>query len=295
GRWLFCDFRYWEQAQDQAADYLVVPVSDNRWQKIAEVANAAGVHRIAIESDHVTLRDWESLRQLASPIQWVPISSLTETLRQIKSPEEIGWIKQAATTAGLALAQVLEHKVHAGISEREVAWALESAIRELGAEKLAFDIIVASGPRGSLPHGHPTSRKVNAGDFVTIDFGAVIEGYHSDETVTVAVAGTQPNFSQLADLYQIVWEAQKQGIEKVRPGVPVADVDQAARQYINQAGFGAYFGHGTGHGVGLEIHEAPWVSAHAAAQLLEPGMVITVEPGIYIPQLGGIILRPTQW
>ena len=187
----------------------------------------------------------------------------------------------------------MEHTVHPGITEREIAWALESAIRELGAERLAFDTIVASGPRGSLPHGHPTSREVNPGDFVTIDFGAVIEGYHSDETVTVALAGTQPNLSQLADLYQIVWEAQQQGLGKVRAGIPVADVDRAARQYISQAEFGAYFGHGTGHGVGLEIHEAPWVSAHAPAQLLEPGMVITVEPGIYIPKLGGVRLEDT--
>ncbi|PSR33327.1 MAG: aminopeptidase P family protein [Sulfobacillus benefaciens] len=293
GRWLFCDFRYWEQAEDQAPDYQVVPISDNRWQKVAEVAKASGMQRVAIESEHVTLQEWDALSQLASPIQWVPLMSLTESLRQIKSTEEIESIRQAASIAGAALEQVLEHTVHPGITEREIAWALELAIRELGAERLAFDTIVASGSRGSLPHGHPTSRQLNPGDFVTIDFGAVIEGYHSDETVTVALAGTQPSSSRLTDVYQVVWEAQQQGLEKVRSGVPVADVDRAARQYISQAGFGAYFGHGTGHGVGLEIHEAPWVSAKTPSQPLESGMVITVEPGIYIPQLGGVRLEDT--
>jgi Xaa-Pro aminopeptidase len=168
--------------------------------------------------------------------------------------------------------------------EREVALELEFAMKRLGGEEKAFDFIVASGARGAMPHGIASAKSIEAGDLVTLDFGTRYNGYHSDETVTVAVGEVKP---ELRKIFDTVLEAHDRAMAEIRPGVSLRDIDGTARHYIDSQGYGSYFGHGLGHGVGLEVHEYPTVSPRSEA-VAEEGMVFTVEPGIYIPELGGV-------
>jgi Xaa-Pro aminopeptidase/Xaa-Pro dipeptidase len=179
--------------------------------------------------------------------------------------------------------------IRPGVSERALALELEILMKRGGAEEKAFDFIVASGERGALPHGHPTERKIAAGELVTIDFGARLHGYHSDETVTVAVGSAD---QRQQEVYAVVKEAHDRAMAAVRPGASCRDVDGIARDFIAARGFGGYFGHGLGHGVGLDIHEKPTLSPRSGQHLAE-GMVVTVEPGIYIPGWGGVRIEDT--
>ncbi|CAB1128919.1 aminopeptidase (Met-Xaa and Xaa-Pro, Xaa-Pro-Xaa) [Candidatus Hydrogenisulfobacillus filiaventi] len=291
---LLTDFRYLEQAAAQAPGWTVIRHGRDVWSDLAGQAAAAGWRTVGVEADHVTLAAFRRLEAAgeARGITWRPVSGLVEGLRLVKTPDEVEAVRAAAALARRALEAVWPRLVP-GVSEAEVALELECTMRRLGAEAEAFPTIVASGPRGSLPHARPGPRRLEAGDLVTIDFGARLDGYHSDETVTVGI-GAAAAAHPLRPVYEVVRRAQAAGIAAIRPGVPASAVDRAARGVIEEAGYGEAFGHSTGHGVGLEVHEAPWAAAQPPVDyVLEPGMILTVEPGIYLPGRGGVRLEDT--
>ncbi|MGL5514812.1 MAG: M24 family metallopeptidase, partial [Sporomusa sp.] len=237
--------------------------------------------RIGFESDFVT---WQVYQQLASclpAIELVPVQ--LDCLRMIKDRQELALLTTAVEIADRAFDQAL-HMIKPGVTELEIAFELEYRMRKLGAEKPAFDTIVASGVRGSLPHGRASNKVIEAGELVTIDFGAVYQGYHSDMTRTVAVGKAT---DKQRDIYAVVLAAQLAGIGAVKAGKTGKEIDHIARQIITAAGYGEYFGHGLGHGVGLFIHEDPRLSPAGDIKLAK-GMVTSVEPGIYLPDWGGV-------
>lgn len=219
---------------------------------------------------------------------WQHLKDELETLRLHKSADEIDLLAKAAELNALAFDDIIE-MVKPGVREIDIAIALEFALRKRGAEEKAFDFIVASGLRGAMPHGVATEKLIGANELVTIDFGCRWSGYHSDETVTLATGAVSDD---LKTIFDTVLEAHDRALEAVAPGVELAELDSIARDYIKSRGFGDYFGHGLGHGVGLEIHEAPTVSSRST-MTAEAGMVITVEPGIYLPDVGGVRIEDT--
>jgi Xaa-Pro aminopeptidase len=215
--------------------------------------------------------------------QWLPLQDEIQSLRLHKSANEIRLIETAAELNLAGFAEI-RHMIRPGVREVEIALALEFALRKHGAEEKAFDIIVASGERGALPHGVASDKLLAEGELVTIDFGCRYSGYHSDETVTFALGCVA---DELRRMYDIVQEAHDRAIAAVAPGIVLAELDRIARDYIKGCGYAEYFGHGLGHGVGLAVHEAPVVASRSKA-VAEAGMVFTVEPGIYVPGTGGV-------
>jgi Xaa-Pro aminopeptidase len=277
------DFRYVEQAA------VEVDPSFERRRNQLELFDAltaelpAGDLRIGFDDANVTVRQHARLRELLpGRVELVGAAGLVERLRAIKEPDEIERIRAAAAVADAALTLVLEAGL-AGRSEREFALALETAMREQGAQRPSFDAIVASGPHGALPHATPRDVAIKSGELVVIDWGAEVDGYCSDCTRTMAAG--EPA-AQAREVYELVLSAQLTGLETVRAGANGRAVDAAARAVIEAAGQGENFGHGLGHGVGAEIHEAPRLSVRSEDEL-ESGNVVTVEPGVYLPgQLG---------
>ncbi|MDH3393924.1 MAG: Xaa-Pro peptidase family protein [Desulfobulbaceae bacterium] len=215
--------------------------------------------------------------------QWFDLKDELLSLRLHKTADEIKAIASAADLNAAGLAEVTA-MIRPGVREKDIALALEFALRRLGAEEKAFDIIVASGVRGAMPHGVASDKILAEGEMVTIDFGCRLRGYHSDETVTLALGEVS---DELRTIFEAVLEAHDRALQAVAPGVALSELDRLARDHIKACGYGDYFGHGLGHGVGLEIHEAPTVSPRSAA-IAEEGMVFTIEPGIYLPGLGGV-------
>lgn len=286
--WLLTDSRYLQQASVEAGDCEVLEQGVHVAASIARICREHGIFTLGWEDDKVPVRLFKEWLDTI-PVVWRPLDHLIEELRLIKTSEEIDAIRRAAQIAGAALMEVLGNLV--GRREIDVALDLEVAMRRLGAESLAFPTIVASGERGALPHAHPTDRVIRSGELATIDYGAQVEGYKSDETVTVA---TGPIPADLRRVWMVVKQAQTQAIATIRPGMSSRDVDEAARNVIRRAGYGDAFGHGTGHGVGLDIHEAPFASPNSSYERpLEAGMTITVEPGVYLAKIGGVRLEDT--
>ena len=278
-----CDSRYTMQARaqvgaDRVEEYKIK--SDG----LLNVLNSWGVGRVGFEAATLPYGVVQELK-LKSPsgIDWVPLDKELQPLRCCKSPDEIDLICQAETIAAAAFEEIIP-LIRPGALEKDIALELEIAMKRRGAEERAFDFIVASGERGALPHGVASDKAIMAGELVTIDFGARYRGYHSDETVTVAVGDVS---ADLRKIYDVVLEAHDRAIALVKPGVALTEIDKAARDYISEQGFGDYFGHGLGHGVGLDIHEYPSVSTRAE-DVAKQRMVFTIEPGIYIPGLGGV-------
>ena len=276
------DSRYTTQARgevfaDQVAEYRLQ--SDG----VVEVLHELGVQRIGFESGLAYGKVDDLKTRGDSNWDWTPLKDGLDGLRAVKDVAELETISAAARLHAAAFAEI-EALIRPGIPEREVALALEFALKRMGAEEKSFDFIVASGPRGALPHGIAGERRLAAGELVTIDFGGRVAGYHADETVTVAL-GSPPE--ELRKVYATVLKSHDLAIAAVRPGMALAEIDRVARDHIDAAGYGDYFGHGLGHGIGLEVHEAPTVSARSKA-IAEPGMVVTIEPGIYLPGLGGV-------
>lgn len=284
--WLLTDFRYLEQAQAECPGIQVIQhsrVSDT----LRELVVNHQLWHVGFEENKVPVSMWNAWNSRV-PTVWHGITGLVERLRVRKNSDELAKIRRAAEIAGHAVLSVLP--TLAGQREEEVALAIEWAMRRQGAT-LGFSTIVASGSRGALPHAQPTDRVIQAGDLVTIDFGAEYQGYKSDETVTVGIGTVE---GRLREIFDIVSRAQRAGIAQAKPGNTTYDVDRAAREIIEDAGYGLNFGHGTGHGVGLDVHEDPYtVTKPEQAVVLEPGMTVTVEPGIYIPGLGGVRLEDT--
>ena len=215
--------------------------------------------------------------------QWLHFKDELQSLRLHKTTDEISFIASAADLNVAGLAEI-EEMIRPGVREKEIALALEFALRKLGAEEKAFDIIVASGLRGAMPHGVASDKLLVEGELVTIDFGCRLRGYHSDETVTMALGQVS---DELQTIFDTVLEAHDRALAAVAPGLALKELDRLARDHIEACGYGEYFGHGLGHGVGLEIHEAPTLSPRSTA-IAEAGMVFTIEPGIYVPGVGGV-------
>ena len=280
---LITDFRYVEQASQQAPNFTVIRHERDILECVGEQVKKQGVKRLAFEQNDVTYALFQKLAGFTEGIELVPVEGIIEELRLIKTPEEIAIIKDAAHIADQAFAHILEF-IKPGVTERQVSNELEFTMRRLGATASSFDTIVASGLRSALPHGVATDKCIQSGELVTLDFGAYYQGYCSDITRTISVGKPEP---KLEEIYSIVLKAQLNGVQNVGPGMSGKEADALTRELIREAGFAEYFGHGTGHGVGLEIHEGPTLSPRGE-QRLKPGMVVTVEPGIYVPGLGGV-------
>ena len=284
GATFLTDFRYTERAAP-LEEYMEVRQVERDVMKAAcaHLAELApGAHRVGFESAHMTVAQHDRLAA-AAPAPPVATTGAVERLREVKDADE-----QEAVRRSAALIQpVLEQVAGAGLvgrSERDVAWSIQEAFHVLGAEGLSFPSIVAAHEHGAQPHAEPGNEVIGPDTFVTIDLGCVLDGYSSDCTRTFAT-GSVPQ--RLRDAYDVCLEAQLAAMEGIRPGLSGKDADAIARDIIDRGGFGEHFGHPLGHGVGLEIHEDPRLSAVSAATL-EPGMVVTVEPGIYLPGLGGV-------
>lgn len=281
------DSRYTSQAGTEVTGFPTVQYRGKQ-EGITGTLEKMGVRRIGFEAEHTTVAFFNSLAEAMPDRELVPIGIELDELRQRKDGEEIAILEKTAGIASAALIDIL-HKVRPGTAERDVALALEFAMKSAGADEKAFDFIVASGTRGALPHGRASDKQIRSGELVTIDFGARFDGYHSDETVTVAVDRAD---ARQREIYGIVKDAHDKAVEAVKPGVALKELDGIARGYIDAKGYGQYFGHGLGHGVGLDIHEKPTVSFRSDG-IVEEGMVITIEPGIYIPDWGGVRIEDT--
>lgn len=290
---LVSDGRYGDQAAHQldeagVAARIEITGTEQR-QVLADAVRAAGVGRLGLEADHVS---WSQQRRYAD--EWfegtdlVATTGLVEGLRLVKDEGEVARMEAAAAIADAALERV-RHRLVEGPTEAELGLELDTEMRRLGAAGPSFETIVASGPNGARPHARPSSRRIADGDLVVLDFGAVVDGYCSDMTRTVMVG--EPSADQQR-MWDVVLEAQQAGVDAVAPGVSVAEVDAACRTIIADAGWGDAFLHATGHGVGLDIHEAPRVAATGDATLA-PGHVVTVEPGVYLPEHGGVRIEDT--
>lgn len=280
---LLVDFRYTQQAKAQAAGWEVREVEAFA-EAIGQVLHEAGVTRAGFEAAHLTYAAWENLKEKTGAVQWVPTKNVVESVRAVKDEKELDAIRRAVALGDRAFAYLLE-RMKPGVSEQALAVELEAFLRREGAEGLAFPSIIASGPNGALPHARPSSRRLEAGDLVVLDFGCVVDGYCSDMTRTVCLG--EPDERQ-RELYQLVLRAQEAGLAAIRPGVLGKEVDAAARKVIQEAGYGPYFGHGLGHGVGLEVHEDIPRLSRKGEVALAAGMVTSVEPGVYLPGWGGI-------
>jgi len=281
------DSRYTSQASREVSGCAVVEFRE----KIAAIASLVGemqVHALGFQPDSLNVATFNALQRSMPDVKLVPLGPETSMLRAVKDDAEISRLARTAEIASGAFHAILP-SIRSGAVERDIALQLEFAMRTAGADDKSFDIIVASGERGALPHGRAGSRALGPGDLVTIDFGAVLDGYHSDETVTVAVGEPDP---RLREVYRIVKDAHDLAIAAVRPGVLLKELDAVARDFIARQGYGEFFGHGLGHGVGLDVHEKPVVSFRSEGIVLE-GMVFTIEPGIYLPGLGGVRIEDT--
>jgi Xaa-Pro aminopeptidase len=244
---------------------------------------------VGLEADHVVWSGQIRWSSLLDPAETVATSGMVEALRAVKDEGEIAHIGEAAAIADAALGQVLP-MLEQEVTESEFALALDVAMRRLGAEDRAFETIVASGPNSAKPHARPSNRRLTHGDPVVVDFGATVEGYRSDMTRTFFVGGSPT--TQMLEVYEAVLESQRAGVAAVGPGVTGGEVDEVCRRSLAAAGFEKAFEHGTGHGVGLDIHEAPSVGPGSTG-ILTPGTVATVEPGAYLAGLGGVRIEDT--
>lgn len=279
----FTDSRYTEQASKEIeAGVKVKEYKKKVPELVAEIIDS-GFKRVGFEDSNLTYQEYREIGKGLKGVKLVPLKDKLGSLRSVKSKGEIKIISRAADIAYKAFEKLLP-SVKPGKREDDLAIELEYLMRRGGAEGLSFDVIVASGARSALPHGRAGNKLLKQGDPVVIDFGARYEGYHSDETVTVFIGMASERHRRI---YQTVKEAHDRAIDAVRPGVRFSDIDKAARDFIDKAGYGKYFGHGTGHGVGLNVHEAPSVSPNSK-EMAEEGMVFTIEPGIYIPKVGGV-------
>ncbi|WP_405155405.1 M24 family metallopeptidase [Paenibacillus sp. FSL K6-0108] len=281
--WLVTDFRYVSQAGQQAKAFEVVQHGGQPLELIREKLSAAGVKKMGFEKHHVPFADYETYERTFAGIELTPIGDVIEKLRGIKDEGEQHCIRKAIEITEKAFAFILG-VMKPGVTEREVAAELEYFMRKNGAVSSAYPIIVASGARSALPHGLASDKPLGMDEFVTMDFGANYEGYCSDLTRTVFIG--KPT-ERHREIYKIVLEANQSVLEGLKPGMTGKEGDSLAREYISGRGYGDYFGHGLGHAFGLEIHE-PMRFSQQTEDKLEPGMIMTVEPGIYLPDFGGI-------
>jgi Xaa-Pro aminopeptidase len=287
---LVTDSRYTTEAENEAVDFDVITLKKGFTESFPEIVSKLGTRVLGFDENHLT---WgvhrelaKKLRKLAPPVRLAPVKGLVEGMREIKDQHEIHSMTAAADLMSEILSAVIK-KLRPGKTEKEIAWEIEGLAREGGADSLAFPSIVASGPNSALPHAVPTDRKIRAKEPITFDVGVKVDGYSCDMTRTIFLDGATPKFRKI---YKTVRTAQLAALKQIRPGIKSTVPDSTARQIIRDAGFGDYFGHSLGHGVGLATHEGPRLGPEEPVEL-EEGMVVTDEPGIYIPGLGGVRLE----
>jgi Xaa-Pro aminopeptidase len=279
---LVTDGRYVEQATEEAPGCRVVRHAPEPFDTLRELVQAAGLRTLGFEKEHVTFAFHEKLAAALTEVMLVPTAGVVESGRAVKEEGELEHIRHAARLVDEVLGEVVR-MVRPGISERDIALEIEFRLKRRGAG-LAFEPIVASGPRSALPHGRASDRVIETGDFVTIDMGALWHGYASDLTRTFVIGRVD---ARQEEVYHVVLEAQSRAMEGLRPAMTGREVDALAREVITARGYGDEFGHGLGHGVGLAVHEGPRLSPTGEARL-EEGNVVTVEPGVYVPGWGGV-------
>ncbi len=289
-RYLITDSRYTEQAEIEAEDYKIVDIGIEGYSKtiktlLDELCDSKGGISLGFEDKHISYSQYKAfVDTFGEAVMLEELGTSVNNLRMIKSEDEIQLIAKAEEIGDEAFNHILNF-IEVGMTEKQVALELECVMKSLGADGLSFDTIVASGANSSMPHAVPTDKVIEEGDFVTLDFGCIYKGYCSDMTRTVYM-GDEMTEKQL-EVYTTVLNAQKSALNAIKPGMVCSDIDKIARDYISEAGYGDYFGHGLGHGVGLYIHEEPRFS-RSCDVVLEPGMVLSVEPGIYIPGEFGV-------
>jgi Xaa-Pro aminopeptidase len=285
---LVTDFRYLTQSETECPgialliDRAVAPAA-------LAFAVSSGAGRVGIEAEHLSVASHSALVDGHRDVELVATAGVVEGLRSVKDDDELAALAEACRISDEALAALLP-EIRAGLTERQVARRLESLMLDLGAEAISFESIVATGPNSAIPHHSPTDRPIAVGDLLKIDFGALYAGYHADETRTFVVGA--PAASWQSELHALVAEAQRAGVAALGVGVDVRDVDHAARSVIAAAGHAEHFGHGLGHGVGLDIHEAPMIG-YSATGILGDRTPVTVEPGVYLPGRGGVRIEDT--
>jgi Xaa-Pro aminopeptidase len=280
---LITDFRYIDQAKEECPDYEIVDNKRKMNEALLQKVKEFGIHRLGFEKAHMSYAQYETLSNILQGIELSPTDGLIEELRMIKDEGEVAIIRKAVEIADQTFSHILSF-IRPGVREIDIAIEMEFYMRKLGASGPSFDTIVASGVRSALPHGRASDKVIQEGELVTLDFGAVYKGYVSDLTRTVAVGEVS---SKLKEIYDICLKAQLAGVEKIRAGMTGKETDAICRDIIAAAGYGEAFGHSTGHGIGLDVHEGPGLSS-VSETMLKPGMIVTVEPGIYLSGIGGV-------
>jgi len=284
---LATDSRYIIQARRQAPEYEILPITSDIGGWFPGLAGGLNIKRLGFEEEFLTFSLYRRLCDILGKgktgLKLVPVENMVEPLRAVKEPEEIELITRAAEIADAAMAYIRE-ELHPGMTEREVAWEIESFMREKGSQPLPFDIIVASGPNSALPHAQPSARAIQKSEPIVIDIGARVGGYASDLSRTFCLGDPDDTYKKV---YDTVLGAQTGAIAVIKPGMIGGQADQIARIIIEEGGYGEAFGHGLGHGVGLATHEQPRLGPNSPDELAD-GMVFTIEPGIYIEGWGGV-------
>jgi Xaa-Pro aminopeptidase len=277
------DGRYTEQSRHEVPDMERVTYLEEFVERVAEACRALRISRLGFEAHHVTVKVWEQLQQKVTGVDFVVVGEPVERLRWVKDQEERELLREAQACTDRAFEDILE-RLATGMTERQVALELEHALRRAGADGLSFESIVAFGEQAAEPHHHPTHRVLEEGDVIKMDFAGLYGGYHADMTRTIAFGAPPP---ELRKIHDVVREAQQSAIDAVRAGVTSGDIDATARGVVDRAGYGDFFTHGLGHGVGLDIHEGPYFRRDGD-EVIPAGAVMTVEPGVYVPGLGGV-------
>ncbi len=287
---LLTDFRYFEQVAEEAPDFELVKVQQKASLALKDCLQELGIGRLGFESTHMPYSMCQEWRKATRGTRWVPTKEVVENIRLIKDEQEVAKIREAVAIADAAC-DYIRQVIKKAMTEKEVAWELEAYMRTHGAEGTAFSFIIGSGPNGAKPHAVLQDRKIKKKEPIVMDMGARVDGYHSDLTRTICLG--KPD-KKLREVYDAVLRAQLAAEEQAKPGMTGQEVDAIARNVIVEAGYGEYFGHGLGHGVGLAVHEQPAVNARGSAPL-QPGMVFTIEPGIYLSGWGGVRIEDLVW
>jgi Xaa-Pro aminopeptidase len=279
--YLLTDFRYIEAAKSLSDTFEIVKI-DNENTALKFIQEKS-FETLGIEYKSVTFDFYNEIKKIAKVAKTIPCDNIIEEIRTIKEAWELDKITQAAEIANQGFIHILDF-IKPGVTEKQIAMELEFFLKRNGADALSFDTIIASGKNGALPHAIPSNKEVENGDFVTMDFGVLLDHYCSDMTRTIAVGRVS---EKQKEVYNVVLRAQETSLSEVKVGVSTASLDSIARNIINDAGYGEYFGHGLGHGVGLEIHEAPTLN-QSSKETIKANMLVTIEPGIYIPEAFGV-------
>ncbi len=289
-RYLVTDGRYEIQASNEAPLYEIVVYQEDMAASVADILKEIGCEKVGFEAQYLSFSTYsrlsDALKKAGCRCELVATEDFVENLRMVKDPTEIAIVEEAVLKTEEVLAKVVP-ELKENVTEKDIAYLLESGLKKSGAEKVAFDPIVASGPNGALPHAIPGKRALAPGDAVVIDFGGRFNHYCSDMTRTFFIGQVS---EEMKKIYGTVRKAQRLAIESVKPGKMGKEIDKVARDFIASQGFGEYFVHGLGHGVGLAVHEKPGINKRTKTTL-QPGMIITIEPGIYVKNLGGVRLE----